>query len=78
LAIDVLCKVFGLGNIDPPCCSHRMKGIPLKDPEGYQPLPTDQLKGSPQQSEVQDTTTSQVERIESLEHFQIFDSLESF
>jgi hypothetical protein len=46
-----------------------MQGLSPEHLEGSQPLPTSSPKGSPQQSEVQDVTTPQVERIDSLEHF---------
>jgi hypothetical protein len=46
-----------------------MQGLPLEDMEGSQPLPTNPLEGSPQQSEVQDVTAPQVERTNSLEWF---------
>jgi hypothetical protein len=39
--------------------------------EGSQPLPTSTPEGSPRQSEVPVVTTPQVERTDSLEHFQI-------
>jgi hypothetical protein len=46
-----------------------MQGLPPEDLEGSQPLPTNSLEGSPQQSEVQDVATPQVERTISLERF---------
>ena len=46
-----------------------MKGLHLEDLEGSQPLPTNSQEGSPQQSEVQDISTPQVERNNSLEWF---------
>ena len=55
--------------MDPPCRSCRMQGLPPEDLKGSQPFPTNSLEGSPQQSEVQDVTTPQVERIDSLERF---------
>jgi hypothetical protein len=55
-----------------------MQGLPPEDLEGSQPLPTNSLEGSPQQSEVQDVTTPQVERTNSLERFIITDSREDF
>ena len=51
-----------------------MKGLPPKDLEGSQPLPTNSPEGSPQQSEVQDVVTPQVERTKSLEQFRITNS----
>jgi hypothetical protein len=44
-----------------------MQGLPPEDLEGSQPLPTNPPEGSPQQSEVQDVSTPQVERTNSLE-----------
>jgi hypothetical protein len=46
-----------------------MQGLPPENLEGSQPLPTNSLEGSPQQREVQDVTTPQVERTDSLERF---------
>jgi hypothetical protein len=46
-----------------------MQGLPPENLEGSQPLPTSSPEGSPQQSEVQDVTTPQVERTDSLEWF---------
>jgi hypothetical protein len=46
-----------------------MQGLPPEDLEGSQPLPTTPPEGSPQQSEVQDVSTPQVERNNSLERF---------
>jgi hypothetical protein len=46
-----------------------MKGLPPEDLGGSQPFPTNPSEGSPQQSEVQDTTTPRVERTDSLEQF---------
>jgi hypothetical protein len=46
-----------------------MQGLPPENLEGSQPLPTSSPEGSPQQSEVQDVTTPQVERTDSLERF---------
>jgi hypothetical protein len=46
-----------------------MQALPLEDLEGSQPLPTNSLEGSPQHSEVQDVSTPQVERTNSLEWF---------
>jgi hypothetical protein len=55
-----------------------MKGLPPEDLEGSQPLPTNPLEGSPQQSEVQDIDTPQVERTNSLEWLGITNSQEDF
>ena len=44
-----------------------MQGLPPENLEGSQPLHTNSLEGSPQQSKVQDVTTPQVERNDSLE-----------
>jgi hypothetical protein len=44
-----------------------MQGLLPEDLEGSQPFPTSSLEGSPQQSEVQDVATAQVERTNSLE-----------
>jgi hypothetical protein len=55
-----------------------MQGLPLEDMEGSQPLPTNSLEGSPQQSEVQDVATPQVEITNSLERFRITNSREDF
>ena len=55
-----------------------MQGLPPEDMEGSQPFPTNSLEGSPQQSEVQDVATPQVERTNSLERFQITNSREDF
>jgi hypothetical protein len=56
-----------------------MQGLPLEDPEGSQPLPTNPPEGSPQQSEVQDNIPSQAERTDSLDNFRIVsDSLDAF
>ena len=46
-----------------------MQGLPPENLEGSEPLPTRSPEGSPQQSEVQDITTPQVERTESLKRF---------
>jgi hypothetical protein len=48
-----------------------MQGLFPEHLEGSQPLPTSSPEGSPQQSEVQDVTTPQleVERTDSLECF---------
>jgi hypothetical protein len=46
-----------------------MQGLPSENMEGSQPFPTNSPEGSPQQSEVQDVATPQVERIDSLERF---------
>jgi hypothetical protein len=46
-----------------------MQGLPLENLEGSQTLPTNSPEGSPQQSEVQDIATPQVERNDSLEQF---------
>jgi hypothetical protein len=51
-----------------------MKGLPLEDMEGSQPLPTNSSEGSPQKSEVQDISTPQVERTNSLDWFLITNS----
>jgi hypothetical protein len=48
-----------------------MQGLPPEDLEGSQPLPTNPPEGSPQQSEVQDVSTPQVERTNSLERFEL-------
>jgi len=55
-----------------------MQGLPPKNLEGSQPLPTNSPEGSPQQSEVQDIATPQVERTNSLEWFRITNSREDF
>jgi hypothetical protein len=55
-----------------------MQGLSLEHLEGSQPLPTSSPEGSPQQSEVQDVTTPQVERTDSLEHFRITNTREDF
>jgi hypothetical protein len=44
-----------------------MQGLPPEDLGGSQPLPTNPLEDSPQQSEVQDTATPRVEGSDSLE-----------
>ena len=46
-----------------------MQGLPPKDMEGSQPLPTNSSEGSSQQSEVQDIATPRVERTDSLDNF---------
>jgi hypothetical protein len=46
-----------------------MQGLPTENMEGSQPLPTNSPEGSPQQSEVQDVTTPQMEINDSLEWF---------
>jgi hypothetical protein len=46
-----------------------MQGLPLENMEGSQPFPINSPEGSPQQSEVQDVATPQVERTNSLEQF---------
>ena len=53
-----------------------MQGLPQENMEGSQPLSTKSPQGTPQQSEVQDVTTSQVERTNSLERFEITNSRE--
>jgi hypothetical protein len=55
-----------------------MQGLPPENLEGSQPLPTSSPEGSPQQSEVQDVTTPQVERTDSLERFRITNTREDF
>jgi hypothetical protein len=55
-----------------------MQGLPPENLEGSQPLPTNPPEGSPQQSEVQDVTTPQLERTNSLKRFQISNSQEDF
>jgi hypothetical protein len=55
-----------------------MQGLSPEHLEGSQPLPTSSPDGSPQQSEVQDVTMPQVERTDSLEHFQITNTREEF
>jgi hypothetical protein len=55
-----------------------MQGLPPENMEGSQPMPTSSPEESPQQSEVEDVTTPQVERTDSLERFQITNSREEF
>ena len=57
-----------------------MQGLSPEHLEGSQPLPTSSPEGSPQQSEVQDVTTPQVEaeRTDSLERFRITNTREDF
>jgi hypothetical protein len=55
-----------------------MQGLPPENLESSQPFPTNSPEGSPQQSEVQDVATPQVERTNSLERFQISNSREDF
>jgi hypothetical protein len=70
LAIDLFRRLF-FTNIDPPHCSRRLQGLPLENMEGNTPLPPHSMEESPQQSEVQDTTTYQEEVPTPLENFQI-------
>ena len=46
-----------------------MQGLSQGNLESSQPLPTNSLEVSPQQSEVKDVATPQVERTNSLERF---------
>jgi hypothetical protein len=46
-----------------------MQGLPPENIEGSQSFPTNSPEGSPQQGEVQDITTTQVEITDSLEWF---------
>jgi hypothetical protein len=55
-----------------------MQGLSPEHLEGSQPLPTSTPEGSPRQSEVTVITTPQVERTDSLEHFQITNTREDF
>jgi hypothetical protein len=55
-----------------------MQGLPPENLEGSQPLLTSSPEGSPQQSEVQDITTPQVEITDSLEQFRITNIREDF
>jgi hypothetical protein len=55
-----------------------MQGLSPEHLEGSQPLPTSSPEGSPQQSEVQDVSTPQVERTDSLEIFRITNTQEDF
>jgi hypothetical protein len=55
-----------------------MQGLSPEHLEGSRPLPTSSPEGSPQQSEVQDVSTPQVECSNSLEHFRITNTREDF
>jgi hypothetical protein len=78
LAIDLFRRLF-FANIDPPHRSWRLQGLPPKNMEGNTPLPPHSMGESPQQSKVQDTTTSQEEFPTPLENFRIVsESLEAF
>jgi hypothetical protein len=70
LAIDLFRRLF-FANIEPPRRSRRLQGLPPENMEGNTPLPPHSMKESPQQSEVQNTTTSQEEVPTSLENFRI-------
>jgi hypothetical protein len=71
LAIDFFRRLLSAANIDHPRCSRRLQGLPPEDMEGDIPLPTHSTEQSPQQSEVQNTTTSQEEVPIPLENFRI-------
>jgi hypothetical protein len=78
LAIDIFRRLF-FTNIKPPRRSRRLKGLPPENMEENTPLPPYSIEESPQQSEVQDTTTSQEEVPTPLENFWIFsESPEAF
>jgi hypothetical protein len=71
LAIDFFRRLFSSANIDPPRRSRRLQGLPPKNMEGDIPLPPHSTEQPPQQSEVQNTTTSQEEAPIPLENFRI-------
>jgi hypothetical protein len=68
LAIDFFHRLFSSAKIDPPRRSRRLQELPPENMEGDIPRST---KQSPQQGEVQNTTTSQEEVPVSLENFRI-------
>jgi hypothetical protein len=70
LAIDFFRRLF-FANIDPPRHSWKLQGLPPENMEGKTPLPPHSTEESPQQSEVQNTTTSQEEVPTPLENFRI-------
>jgi hypothetical protein len=77
LAIDFFRSLLGSANIG-LLHSCRMQGIPLEDPEIYQPLLPNSPEGSPQ-GVVDHKVASEFGSTHSLEGFIIFlDSLEAF